>query len=250
VPPLPHLLALHRQSRPSKPLSTAPFTPPANPLPKLADLLAASAQKAKAKAKAKAKEREQKGKQVAQPKPPSPPHIPEEPSPARQHDIEVLAKDVINWEAMAPKDPASTDPIADVSPTKSHKSLSSIDDSDSLGSRGNDLPDFSNGALFEPQGASTQPMGLLGEESIGTSTEMGARGFGQQSSGGGSFGNVFPMQYESQIDVENNVQRVEALLHNDVGQFVSAPSPWMGAGPDNDDDDDGWGHGKQVDSSP
>ncbi|KAJ7903695.1 hypothetical protein B0H14DRAFT_2665986 [Mycena olivaceomarginata] len=226
-----------------KPASKMPYTPPRNTLPKLQDLIAASAQKQKSKAKSK-----EKGKAKAKPalssNPPS--KSPEEARSTsrsseelRQRGTETrIGAAVINWDATLEKMNANHTGAAAASPTKS---LSSIADSNSLESpqepNSMDMPDFSNGAPFDPIGASTQPMGMLGSESMGT-TERGARGFGQPD----DFG--FPMRYESQLDVESHMQGVEDLLDADVGGYTG---PWMGAG---SDDDEQWGGNVNLDSSP
>ncbi|KAJ6618158.1 hypothetical protein B0H10DRAFT_2189650 [Mycena sp. CBHHK59/15] len=236
--------------------SKMPITPPGplNPLPKLEDLLAASAQKkalAKKKGKQKEKQPVRKPKQPS-PKPPSPKIAEEAVSPGaaeeqRRLDLEagigVLEDDVINWDHTLER--LVTEQVADAlaSPTKS---LSSIDGSNSLESQETDpeMPDFSHGAPFDPQGGSTQPMCQLecGGASLGT-TEQGGRGFGQQEA---SFS--YPMRYESQMDVESNMQGVEELLDADVGRYTG---PWMGTGPDDDDDEQWGGRGSgQLDTSP
>ncbi|KAJ7475720.1 hypothetical protein FB451DRAFT_1244457 [Mycena latifolia] len=240
---------------PSKPASNAPFTPPRNPLPQLADLIAASAQK---KSKTKAKEREkQKGKSKEQQQPVPPPKPKSESPPSHLVDdqeeldretsgspdgeqgrlnkeagIGVMEDDVMNWDYALEKVTAD----GNASPSKS---LSSIDGSNSLESHESmDMPDFSHGAPFDPQAGSTQPMGMLeGGESM-TTTQRGGRGYGQPV-------DYYPMAYESQMDVESNLQGVEQLLNADVA------GPWMGRGPD-DEDEDQWGDrgSGQIDSSP
>ncbi|KAJ7227076.1 hypothetical protein GGX14DRAFT_628092 [Mycena pura] len=219
-------------SSPIKREHKAPFTPPRNALPKLADLLAASAHKKKTKAKAKDKIN-LKGKekqQRASGRPQDPMQQDAEPSSLTEeqgHDMEAsiakMAAHVINWDAAMDKAEAQLDMAAVPSPTKS---LSSIDGSNSLESQGSmDMPDFSHDVPFDPQGASTQPMGRIeAGESLGT-TERGVRGFGQPDEYG------FPMRYESQMDVENNMQSVEKLLDADVGGYAG---PWMG------EDDEQW----------
>ncbi|KAJ6544807.1 hypothetical protein DFH09DRAFT_1172800 [Mycena vulgaris] len=245
---------------PSKPGSKGPFTPSRNALPKLADLIAASAQKQKGKAKAKQKG---KGKEKEPPVPiprlmsESPPlHSPilaedqeelnlDMSDEQRRLDLEagigVMEDDVINWDQTLER--ITTERVMDAVASPS-KSLSSIDGSNSLDSqRSMDLPDFSHGAEFDPQGGSTQPMGRLeGGESL-TTTERGGRGYGQPVD------YSYPMRYESQMDVESNVQGVEQLLKTDVGAY--AGGPWMGAGPDDDEEERWGGRGSgQIDSSP
>ncbi|KAJ6494670.1 hypothetical protein C8R47DRAFT_1116731 [Mycena vitilis] len=220
-----------------KPLFQAPSTPPRNTLPKLEDLIAASAQKSKAKAK----ERERgKGKingkhRVHDAKPRSKTPVKSPSSEERlEAGIDVMGDAVINWDATLERMSANHD--GDVSPTKS---LSSINESNSLESQNSmDLPNFSHGEPFDPQGGSTQPMGRLeAGESLGT-TERGGRGFGQPV----DFG--FPMRYESQMDVESNLQGVEDFLDADV-HVGGYTGPWMPAGMDEDEQ---WGG--QIDSSP
>ncbi|KAJ6577217.1 hypothetical protein B0H19DRAFT_1061888 [Mycena capillaripes] len=220
----------------SKPAFKMPFTPPRNTLPKLEDLLAASAQKQKSKAKAKEKGKGKAKEPAHNAKPQSKPSksSPVESiasSDERQRELEaridVMEDDVIDWDATLERMMVNQASDGDVSPTKS---LSSINDSNSLESQQNsmDLPDFSNGAPFDPQGGSTQPMGRLeAGESLGT-TERGGRGFGQPLDIG------FPMRYESQMDVESNMQGVEELLDADVGGYTG---PWMGTGLDGDEDE-------------
>ncbi|KAF8207589.1 hypothetical protein K438DRAFT_1815267 [Mycena galopus ATCC 62051] len=236
-------------SPPFKAVYKTPVTPPRNALPKLEDLIAASAQKQKSKAKAKERE---KGKAKVQPAQKSNPSSksPEDTRSTSQSSeerrrhreleagISVVGNAVINWDETLEKMTANHVGAGDVSPTKS---LSSIADSNSLESpqnSGMDLPNFSSGAPFEPMGASTQPMGMLGEESLGT-TERGERAFGQPN----DFG--YPMRYESQMDVESNMQGVEELLDADVGGYTG---PWMRAGSDGDEDAQ-W-DGRNIDSSP
>jgi len=148
---------------------------------------------------------------------------------------------VINWDATLEKMNANHTGAGAASPTKS---LSSIADSNSIESpqgSGMDLPNFSHGEPFDPLAASTQPMGLLGgEESLGT-TERGGRGFGQPD----DF--RYPMPYESQMDVESNMQGVEELLDADVGGYTG---PWMGAGSDGDEDEQWGGRNGNIGSSP
>lgn len=234
-------------SPPFKPAYKTPVTPPRTTLPKLEDLIAASAQKQKIKAKAKEREKA-KSKAVAKEKQPGqhsqpPIKFEETRSTSRsseerrqQRELETVGDAVINWDATLEKMAANHTGAGDVSPSKS---LSSIADSNSLESpqeSGMDLPDFSHGAPFEPMGASTQPMGILGGESLGT-TERGERGFGQNDFG-------YPMRYESQMDVESNMQGVEELLDADVVGYTAGP--WMGAG--SDDEEPKWGG--NIDSSP
>ncbi|KAJ7104270.1 hypothetical protein B0H15DRAFT_795062 [Mycena belliarum] len=245
---------------PSKLAARAPLTPPRSVLPKLADLIAASAQK---KSKAKSKEREkQKGKAKAHPpvKPNSespPPRVEdkeEEPQdmskspdademrrPDLEVGIEVAEDDMINWDSTMEAATAGWGMDALASPSKS---LSSIDGSNSLESQDsneNDMPEFSSGRVIDLQGGSTQPMGMLEGGASLTTTERGGRGFGQPQ----EFD--YPMQYESQMDVESNMQGVEELLDADV-RFAG---PWMGRGPDDDDEDQWGGQGSgQIDSSP
>ncbi|KAJ7741400.1 hypothetical protein DFH07DRAFT_964955 [Mycena maculata] len=232
---------------PSKPGSKLPLTPPRNTLPKLEDLIAASAKsKAKAKGKAKAKPKPKS----PSPQPPSPRSLEEEEEPdeeeRRRLDLEkginVMEEDVINWEHTLENLTTKLVENAVASPSKS---LSSIDDENSLESHNSmgSMPDFSHGAAFDPQGGSTQPMGLLESgESMGTTARGG---FGQPD----EFG--FPMRYESQMDVESNMQGVDELLNQDVAGYKGS---WMGQGPDDDDDDDderrGGREGGQIDSSP
>ncbi|KAJ7170575.1 hypothetical protein C8R43DRAFT_979895 [Mycena crocata] len=272
--PTPNLVKKNRPSSPGPASSSAlptppplvkaafstPFTPTRNGLPRLEDLVAASAQKQKSKTKSKEREKQKvKGKAKAvhssKPKaePTSPPSLGSQSSqiqeaqeqfdldPAeakRRLDIEEaidgIEQDVMNW--------GPVDKMPEYGATSPSKSLSSIADSNSLESH-NGVPDFSNDAVFEPQGASTQPMGHLanGESQstgLGT-TQRSGRGYGQPV-------DLFPMRYESQMDVESNMQGVEQLLNEDVGRFTT--SPWMGAGPD-DDEDEQFGRG-QPDSSP
>ncbi|KAK7032999.1 hypothetical protein R3P38DRAFT_2920084 [Favolaschia claudopus] len=225
---------------PLKPASKAPITPPRNALPKLEDLIAASAQKQKSKAKAK-KAKEKLSEKSSSSKSPdvarSTSRLSEE---QRQREVEI-GDTIINWDATLDKMAANHAASGASSPAKS---LSSIAESNSLesphgsGSGELDLPKFSDGVPFDPIGASTQPMGQLGGESLGT-TERGARGFGQSGSMG------FPMHFESQMDVESNMQGVDDLLDADVGGYTG---PWMGAG--SDDEDQQWvGRSGMVDSS-
>ncbi|KAJ7127128.1 hypothetical protein C8R44DRAFT_780496 [Mycena epipterygia] len=242
---------------PSKFRSKAPFTPPRNALPKLTDLIAASAQKQKSKAKAKGREKG-KAKEIQplykpksqSPPPPQSPQIPAEENTSesaeeqRRLDVEagidvieddVIEDDVINWDFAADKTTAGLDMDPMPSPTKS---LSSIDGSNSLESQDSmGLPDFSHGAPFDPQAGSTQPMGRLegAGESLGT-TERGECGFGQPDDLG------YTMRYESQMDVESNMQGVEQMIDADVG------GPWMGRGVGSNDDEEEWGRG--IDTSP
>jgi hypothetical protein len=208
-------------------------------------LIAASAQKQKSKAKAKERE---KGKGKAKEKRPSQKpqskSSPVESASTSEERLEAgigrMGDAVINWDAALEKMMVNQVGDGAVSPTKS---LSSIDGSNSLESQNSrDLPDFSHDVPFDPQGASTQPMGRLeAGESLGT-TERGARGFGQPV----DFSS-YPMRYESQMDVESNMQGVEELLDADVGRYTG---PWMGAGPDGDEDEQWGGRGGQIDSSP
>ncbi|KAJ7158905.1 hypothetical protein C8R46DRAFT_1224804 [Mycena filopes] len=235
-----------------KPPSKTPLTPPRNGLPTLADLIAASAQKKKMakkereKTQTKAQEKQpERGSSKPQSKSPEEP-IFASAEEQRRLDLEagigVMENAVINWDAHLERIAANrADDIS--SPTKS---LSSIHDSNSLespeGDNSMDLPNFSQGAPFDPQFGSTQPMGRLeGGESLGT-TERGGRGFGQQD----DFG--FPMRYESQLDVESNMQGVEELLDADVGGYTGGP--WMGAGPDGDEDEQWGGRHGLPESSP
>nr|GAT60846.1 predicted protein [Mycena chlorophos] len=245
-PPSPLVASVSSPSSPKKAQlpfklpSRAPFTPQRKPLPKMADLIAASENnKREGKEKAKSKEKEKteememekdkesdKGKQKNKPtsnassskpassKPASsagrisksasssPKSVPQDDAEAQIEEME----NIINWEAMKERI-AMIPPVA--SPTKS---LSSIDGSNSEFSQ-ESIPKYSQ---FNPQGASTQPMGQLeAEASVGTTENMG--GFGQQDES--QFG--FPMRYESQMDVEANLQGVERLLNEDVGGYTS-----------------------------
>ncbi|KAJ7659930.1 hypothetical protein B0H17DRAFT_1095722 [Mycena rosella] len=250
----------------AKPSSIAPFTPPRNPLPKMADLIAASsAQKQKSKGKGKEREKQkerskEKQQHAYSPKPKSEspsqsPRLMEDPeelnrdisvSPSEQRRLDLEAgvgvaeHDVNNWDEALENTIAGFVVDAVASPSKS---LSSIDGSNSLESQGSmELPDFSHGDEFDPQCASTQPMGQLESGVSLTTTERGGRGFGQPQED-----YSYPMRYESQMDVESNMQGVEQLLAEDVGRYSG---PWMGQGPD-DDDEEQWGQGSgQIDSSP
>ncbi|KAJ7773063.1 hypothetical protein B0H16DRAFT_137855 [Mycena metata] len=231
--------------------SKSPITPPRNTLPRLEDLIAASTQKKK---KAKGKEREKPPSKAPEKQPVRGGSKPQSKSSAepiatssderRPLDLEagiVAVEDaVINWDAHMERIEANRrDDLS--SPAKS---LSSIHDSNSLESpeaeNSMNLPDFSQGAPFDPQFGSTQPMGRLGAGESLSTTERGGRGFGQQV----DFG--FPRAYESQMDVESNMQGVEELLDADVGGYTG---PWMGAGPDGDEDEQ-WGGRDVLESSP
>ncbi|KAJ6513417.1 hypothetical protein C8R45DRAFT_963602 [Mycena sanguinolenta] len=225
-----------------KPVSKAPVTPPRNKLPTLEDLIAASAKKPRSKGKAKAKERE-KAKAPAKEKQPvqrsePPSKSPEETrstsrSSEERRQLETVGDAVINWDGDAAL--SNHTGAGDVSPSKSLSSIAGSNSLDSPEETGMDLPGFSQGVPFEPLGTSTQPMGLLGEESLGT-TERGGRGFGQN-------GFEYLMRYDSQMDVETNMQGVEKLLDADVDGYTG---PWMGAGSDGGDEQ--WGG--NIDSSP
>ncbi|KAF7327842.1 hypothetical protein MKEN_00364000 [Mycena kentingensis (nom. inval.)] len=118
-------------------------------------------------------------------------------------------EEMFDWDAAAEEQLAAIPPIP--SPTKS---LSSIDGSNSVESDESraGLPKYSD---FDPQGASTQPLSRL--ESLGDYRAL--RGFGNMANS--SFG--YPMQFESQLDVESNMQGVERLLDADVGGYSA---PW------------------------
>ncbi|KAJ7022600.1 hypothetical protein C8F04DRAFT_1137470 [Mycena alexandri] len=228
-----------------------PITPPRNPLPRLEDLIAASTQKKKAKGKEREKTQSKAPEQQSVrggSKPQSKSSVkPISTSSDGQRpldleaDIVAVEDAVINWNAHVDRiEENRRDDLS--SPAKS---LSSIHDSNSLESpeveNNMDLPDFSQGAPFDPQFGSTQPMGRLGAGESLSTTERGGRGFGQQV----DFG--LPMAYESQIDVESNMQGVEELLDADVGGYAG---PWMGAGPDGDEDEQWGGRDGVLESSP
>ncbi|KAJ7494616.1 hypothetical protein B0H11DRAFT_2276812 [Mycena galericulata] len=215
---------------PSKPDSKPPVTPPRSTLPKLQDLIAASAQKkSMTKGKGKAKEKPRPKPKSPSPEPPSPQVKEEDEDEADEEEaeerrrldleagIDVMEQDVINWDH-------TLEQMSTKLAENAHGSM----------------PHFSNGEAFDPQGASTQPMGRL--EGAGESAGTARGGFGQPQ----DFG--FPMTYESQMDVESNMQGVEELLDADVGGYTVG-GPWMGTGPDKEDDDEHWGGG-QIESSP
>ncbi|KAJ7052587.1 hypothetical protein C8F01DRAFT_1170517 [Mycena amicta] len=200
---------------PFKVISRPPFTPPRSNLPKLTDLIAASEQKRRLKGKGKAKEKPQS---LASSKPKA--SRPNSTSPKQQDDgdgdarmeanIEEMADKLINWAATAEERAAMIPAVP--SPTKS---LSSIDGSNSVDSQ-DSSPKFSQ---FDPQAVSTQPLSRLeAGESLGTTERL--RGFGQPDDDM-DFG--FPMRYESQLDVETNLQGVKKLLDEDVGGYTG---PW------------------------
>ncbi|KAF7375036.1 hypothetical protein MSAN_00389700 [Mycena sanguinolenta] len=226
-----------------KPASKAPVTPPRNTLPTLVDLIAASNQKRKSEARVKAKERERAKATVKEKRSEPPSKSPKDirsnssfsEERRQQRELETVGNAVINWEANWEKMAANHTGAGDVSPSKSLSSIAGSNSVESPEESKMDLPNFSQGAPFEPLGTSTQPMGLLGGESLGT-TERGERGFGQNDF-------VDLMRYDSQMDVESNLQGVEKLLNADVDGYTG---PWMGAGSDGGDEQ--WGG--NIDSSP
>ncbi|KAF7312353.1 hypothetical protein MIND_00248400 [Mycena indigotica] len=183
-----------------------PVTPP-RPLPHLTDLLAASEKKRKLQDKGKARE---KPISFASSKPKSfrrfkttPPKLATHVEPV-EASAEEMADNMINWEAAAEEQLALIPPVP--SPTKS---LSSIDGSNSIESQ-DSLP------KYDPPNASTQPLSRLeAGSSLGTTERY--RGFGQPQ----DFG--FPIRYESQMDIESNMQGVDKLLDDDVGGYTG---PW------------------------
>ncbi|KAJ7650407.1 hypothetical protein FB45DRAFT_779487 [Roridomyces roridus] len=225
-----------------KPRPAPRITPPNSTLPKLQDLIAASAQKKREKGKGKAKEkpfpvlRRKTSSPLPALKRKSSSPLAAASSPVQNDDEDGGKRfdgieDVINW------DHALEGKLSEHVMVSPSKSLSSIDGSNSLESQdGMAMPNFSDGAIFDPQGASTQPMGRL--ESGGSSLDtMDRGGFGQPV----DFG--FPQTYESQTDVESNMLGVEQLLDHDVG------GPWMGMGAEPDEDEERW-RGGEIESSP